>query len=142
MADKILDVKLKELDEKIDKLHCRIQDGEYLSDEKLKTEILNLQVDLDKTEKAIFHSLKTSKADISAAYREDFEAIREKCAAAAERVQKEINENNDSEKVAEQKSLLAEYGIDIAIMMVEYALLLAMEAIEAERISEKDLRSL
>ena len=48
----------------------------------------------------------------------------------------------DSEAAAEEKILLAEYALDFAVAAANRALLLSMEAIDAQRTSQEQERSL
>lgn len=142
MAHEILSAKLCEMDAKLCKLHGQIRSGEYLSEQRLKEEIEALRIEVAEEEKLVFSSLLSSRADISTELRIEFKVLMDQYKSAAERLQRELEECMDWESRLEKKSLFAEYGIDFAMIAANHSLLLALEAIEAEKRRKEEAESL
>ncbi len=138
MGHEMLSAKLCELDTKLGKLHGRIRSGEHLSGERLKEEIQTLRIELNEEEKRTFTSLLSSKADISTELRMEFQVLKDKYRSAFEKLEKELEEDQNWEEQSEKKSLFAEYGIDFVMIAADHALLLALTAIEAQKELEQE----
>ena len=129
MADEILSVKLRELDDKITTLHRNIQLGESGIPRHIKAGLAPLRAEITETELLLQKKLECSKssavAPLSAAYRE-IEAV--------------IQRTRDKQALlfsAEEKILVAEYALDFALQAADRALLSALEAISAETVQRE-----
>lgn len=132
MAHEILYVKLHELDQRIGRLHSRIQLSENAHPDQLSREIEILRKECAVNELALRNKLRFSRAaavtEISAAYT--------KVEQVMKRVKTELGGGGTQEwrqaVTAEENILLAEYALDFAVQTAEYALLISLEAIEAQ----------
>lgn len=136
MAHEILSVKLCQADAQLAKLHSYIQSCECLSLERLSEEIIKLHKEVMNQENLVVSSLMQCKACIPEEFRREFESLRSKQAKILEELHQNI-ESKEEETRIENKILVAEYGIDFAMLAANYALLLAMEAIEEQSKSDK-----
>lgn len=132
MAHEILSVKLYELDKKISKVHSRIQLSETASHDQIKTEIEKLQDECEENTITLQNKLSFSKGKVvgtlSQAYEEVEKIIQQvKCEVGNSQV-----DTGSEEITAEEKILLAEYALDFAMQAANHALLIAMEALDAQ----------
>ncbi len=137
MAHEILSVKLCELEDQIARMVSRIQLSESADRAQLKQEIKALKQECTENELALQKKLQLSRAGIvsslAQAYTEIEEAIR-KCNAT---LQAQASGKTRSDTETEKKILLAEYALDFAAQTTNRALLLSMEAIDAQAQQEE-----
>ena len=137
MAHEILSVKLCELEDQIARMVSRIQLSESADRAQLKQEIKALKQECTENELALQKKLQLSRAGIvsslAQAYTEIEEAIR-KCNAT---LQAPASGKTRSDTETEKKILLAEYALDFAAQTTNRALLLSMEAIDAQAQQEE-----
>lgn len=132
MAQKILSVKLGEMDSEITKLHRRIQLCEEMSDSELEEEIKRMRQETVDCENTVIDSIKCSKADIPSELRVNVESLRDKQIDILKSLH--CGEACDEDDCSlERRLLLAEYAMDFALLTSNHALLLALEAIAAQR---------
>lgn len=142
MAQDIFDVKLCELDEKIAKLHGRIHSAGNSGHETLRQEIQKLRRECAGMADGLRTRLEFSKNNdlipLSRAYVEIEHAIQR----MEEECQEEPADGKGEGYLTERKILFAEYALDFAIQAADRALLLSMEAIDAQMTQQEKERSL
>ena len=130
MTHEILSVKLYELDKKLSQVHSRIQLSESASHGQIRAEIEALQRECKENELTLRNRLQFSKASavtkLAGAYSE-VEQLIQKAKAGW------IHDFS-----AEEKILLAEYALDFAMQAANHALLLSMEALDAEMTQQEN----
>ena len=133
MAHEILSVKMYELDKKLEQTHSRIQLAESMDTERLHQQIQNLRQECQESRITLENRLRHSKTDCVM-----------KLAGVYDQVEAaDINLKNKEPIFGnvlpgtEKKILTAEYALDFAMQAVNRALLVSLEAIEAQRLEEK-----
>ena len=132
MAHEILSVKLCQLDDRVGRLHSRIHLSETADHNQLRQEIEVMERECIESESALKENLRRSKSSLISGLAQDYEQIERIVQRAKSRIQRIAAENPDAEAVAEEKILLAEYALDFAQQVADRALLLSMEAIDAQ----------
>lgn len=132
MANKILAVKLCELDRKVGELHGRIEQSETVPHERLRQEIQHLRISCKSNDQMLRNNLKFSRAQavqkLSEAYSEIVQIVRE----TKNSMKYPDWDSFQRETSAEEKILLAEYALDFAMQAADHALLISLEAIDAQ----------
>lgn len=124
MEHGILTAKLCELDSCIGTLHKRISQSEKLSTDKLAEEIINTKKECQLFRATSENKLQCSKALSITPIKDAYNAVEEIIDTAIDA---------DRYSSAEDKLLIAEFSLDIAIQAAERAVLLSMEAIKTEK---------
>ena len=133
MAHEILSVKLYELEKKIEQLCGRIQISESASHDRIKAETETLRREC--AENALMFSKASAVAKLSEAYVRVEQIIKK----TKEEIGNSMTEECSGSIPVEEKILLAEYALDFAMQVSNHALLIAMEAIDAQMTQqEKD----
>ena len=126
MANEILAVKLCELDRKVGELHGRIEQSETVPHEQ------HLRISCKSNDQMLRNNLKFSRAQavqkLSEAYSEIVQIVRE----TKNSMKYPDWDSFQRETSAEEKILLAEYALDFAMQAADHALLISMEAIDAQ----------
>ena len=141
MAHEILSVKMYELDKKLELAHSRIQVAETMDEQRLHQQIEDLRQECQESRIALENRLHHSKTECVM----KLAGVYDQVEAAVGKVLEAENINlKDEESVfgnelpgAEEKILTAEYALDFAMQAVGRALLVSLEAIEAQRLEEK-----
>ena len=141
MAHEILSVKMYELDKKLELAHSRIQLAESMDVERLHQQIQDLRQECQESRITLENRLRHSKTDCVM----KLAGIYDQVEAAVGKVLEAENINlKDEEPVfgnvlpgAEEKILTAEYALDFAMQAANRALLVSLEAMEAQRMEEK-----
>lgn len=132
MAHEILSIKLWELDEQFSRLSSRIHLSETAHHPQLQQQIQALRRECEEAEQALRSRLQHSRADLTpilaVAYDEAVHSIRR----TDDALKQQVLASGSPEAGAEAKILLAEYALDFALQGANRALLLAMEAIDAQ----------
>ena len=133
MAHEILSVKMYELDKKLEQTHSRIQLAESMDTERLHQQIQNLRQECQESRITLENRLRHSKTDCVM-----------KLAGVYDQVEAANINLKNKEPIfgnvlsgTEEKILTAEYALDFAMQAVNRALLVSLEAIEAQRLEEK-----
>lgn len=138
MAHEILSVKLYQLDEQLGRLHSRIHISETATHDRLRREIDALEQERIQADAVLRERLYRSKAPLvsvlSRNYGQIEGIIQEMCHQLAEME----SGCADGETMAEDKILLAEYALDFAQQAAERALLLSLEAIDAQLLLQNE----
>ena len=128
MAHVILGVKLCELEERFSRLSSRIQLSETAGRERLRQEIAALAGDCAETELTLKKKLRLSRAELVSILSDAYAEV-ENC---IKRAKAELDEKMGGPAAAEEKALLAEYALDFAMQAADRALLLSLQAIDAQ----------
>ena len=129
MAQEILTAKLSELDRQLRKMHRQIQKSSLANPVRLRTELKQVRKECAENETALRSRLRFSRAGVVTGL-----------AVSYNQVEQIIQETIDTveapgvsqETAKEEKILLAEYALDFAMQAAGRALLLSLEAMEAQ----------
>lgn len=128
MAQGILNAKLDELDRQLRKIHRKIQKSGSANPVRLRADLEQVRKEYAENEKALRNRLRFSRSGVvtglSVSYNQVEQIIRET------KNKMEMPGGQEAEK--EEKILLAEYALDFAMQAAERALLLSLEAMEAQ----------
>ena len=128
MAQGILNAKLDELDRQLRKVQRKIQKSGSANPARLRADLEQVRKEYAENEKALRNRLRFSRSGVvtglSVSYNQVEQIIRET------KNKMEMPGGQEAEK--EEKILLAEYALDFAMQAAERALLLSMEAMEAQ----------
>ena len=136
MPHEILSVKLCELDDRIGRLHGRVHLSESACHSRLRQEIEAMGRECEAAELALGQKLQYSRSENAKALFLAYEQIRQ----IIDNVQARPGPAGDADQAAEEKILLAEYALDFAQQAADRALLLSMDAIDAQ-LWQKERRS-
>ncbi len=137
MAHEILSVKLCELDTAVARLHSRIQLSETASPGQLRQEISLLQQECTASALSMGQNLACSHAPLAKALAETYGEMEQSLSNVRDQLHRQTAGKTETE-AAETKLLLAEYALDFAIQAANRALLLAMQAIDAQRTQQQN----
>lgn len=138
MAHEILTVKLCQLDDRLGRLHSRIHMSETADHDRLRREIDALARESAETDAALQSSLHRSQAPLAGVLAQNYEEIEQTIRAAAGQLQARATRCPDQETAVEDKILLAEYALDFAQRAADRALLIALEAIDAQLLLQQE----
>ena len=142
MAHEILSVKLCQLDERMERLHSRIHISETACQSRLQQEIDALAEECDQAEATLRESLARSKSGVASLIALGYDQVGRIIRSTKDRLQSIATANPDQEAAVEEKILLAEYALDFAHQAADRALLLCMDAINAQMFQQEEGRSL
>lgn len=134
MAHEILSVKLCQLYDRLESLHTHIHMSEIASHDQLQQEIAALKQECKKTDEILKTSLYHSKSPVTSVLSPIYGQIERNIQETDVRLRKTGDNYKDDEALAEEKILLAEYALDFAHRAADRALLLSLEAIDAQMI--------
>ena len=139
MAHEILSVKMYELDKKLELTHSRIQLADSMDTARLQQQIQQLRQECEENRIVLENRLHYSKTECVVKLARVFDQVEE----ALEKVLKTENINLELQPRnmlpgAEEKILTAEYALDFAMQAANRALLVSLEAIEAQRRQEEN----
>ena len=140
MAHEILSVKLCELENQLSRLSSRIYLSETAGNERLQQEIQTLSKEYVENEMTLRKKLEMSKAELTATLADAYAAIQLIIEKTKSKLQTRADCQNNAVDVAEGKTLLAEYALDFAAQAANQALLLSLEAIDAQMQQEGRLQ--
>ena len=132
MAHGILAVKLCELEDQFSRLSSRIHLSEMAGHDELRQEIKALSKECAETELTLRKRLQLSRAEVVAMLADTYGEIERVIQKAKTEFQKQAVSQRDEDSEADEKILLAEYALDFAVQAANRALLLSMEAIDAQ----------
>ncbi len=136
MAHEILSVKLCELEDQLSRLGSRIHLSETAGHERLQREIKELTMECAEAELTLLSKLQLSRADMVSVLYDAYGKIEQLVRKTKDLLQKQAD-SSTPDIAAEEKILLAEYALDFAAQAANQALLLAMEAIDAQLMQEE-----
>ena len=137
MAHEILSVKLCELEDRLSRLSSRIHLSETAGHIQLQREIQALRRECTETELTLQTRLQRSRAELVSVLAETYGEVKQSVQKAGMALQEQELRRGDPEAAAEEKILLAEYALDFALQGANRALLLAMEAVDAQLIGQE-----
>ena len=132
MAHEILSVKLCELEEQLSRLSGRIHLSETAGRSQLRQEIRALSKECAETEWTLREKLRLSRAEVVAPLARTYGEVEELIRKTKSELETQAAGREGGEAAAEEKILLAEYALDFAVAAANRALLLSMEAIDAQ----------
>ena len=142
MAHEILSVKMYELDKKLEQAHSRIQVAESMDAERLHQQIQDLRQECQENRITMENRLHHSKTECVVKLTKFYDEVEKAVGKVLEK--ENINLKDPRQPIyesllpgAEEKILTAEYALDFAMQAAERALLVSLEAIEAQRLEEK-----
>lgn len=137
MAHEILAVKLCELEDQLSRLSSRIHLSETADHAQLQQEIQALHRECTETELTLHRKLQRSRAKMVSVLADSYGEMERSVQKARTALQEQAVHRGDPESLEEEKILLAEYALDFALQAANRALLLAMEAIDAQLTGQK-----
>ena len=132
MAHEVLTVKLCQLDDRLARLHSRNHMSETADHGRLRREIDALKEENAESGTTLRNSLYRSRAPLAGLLAQNYEEIERSIESAVGRLQARRARCPDPESAVEDKILLAEYALDFAQQAADRALLIALEAIDAQ----------
>ena len=132
MAHEILSVKLYQLDDRLEEMHTRIHISETASHKHLQQEIASLEQECAQTDEILKKNLYHSKARVASVLAPNYQQIEQTIQKASAQLRAMESCDQDGEAFVEEKILLAEYALDFAQQAADHALLLSLEAIDAQ----------
>ena len=142
MAHEILSVKLCELEEQLSRLSGRIHLSETAGRGQLRQEIRALSKECAETEWTLREKLRLSRAEVVAPLARTYGEVEQLLQKTKAELETLTAGREGGEAAAEEKILLAEYALDFAAAAANRALLLSMEAIDAQLASQERERNL
>ena len=142
MAHEILTPKLCELEEQFSRLRDRIHLSETADHDQLQQEIQALTQECAETERTLRKRLQLSRAAIVTILANTYGEVEQIIQAAKDTLEEQASNRGSSDAVPEEKILLAEYALDFATQSANHALLLAMEAMDAQLTQQETERRL
>ena len=137
MAHEILSVKICELEDQLSRLSSRIHLSETAGHGRLQMEIHTLSNECAETELTMQKKLQTSRAEIVAILSGAYDEIEQTVKTTQSKLQARESGQDHLDMIAEDKILLAEYVLDFAVLAANRAILLSMEAIDAQLMQEE-----
>ena len=138
MAHEILSVKLCQLDERMGKLHSRIHMSETAGHAQLQREMDALARECTTAEMTLRENLQRSKSEVVSVLAQSYGQVEQIIRQSKEKMQAMAAESPDTESIVEEKILLAEYALDFAHQAADRALLLSMDAINAQLLRQQE----
>lgn len=138
MAHEILTVKLCQLDDRMGRLHSRIHISETADHDRLQREIDALKQENAENVATLRNDLHRSHAPLSGVLAQNYETIEQAIRSAAGQLQAREARCLNPEVAVEEKILLAEYALDFAQQAADRALLIALEAIDAQLLWQQE----
>ena len=124
MAHELLSVKLCELDEKLGRLHSRIQFSQTSDRDSLAKETHLVRREYEEEQQSLSRKLKFSRSEMAGRISRLYEKVEETVRGARNEM-----ENGRDRISPEEWLLLAEYSLDFASQAADRALLISLEAI-------------
>ena len=133
----ILYIKLNQLDERMGKLHSRIHISQKAGHSQLRREMETLQKECEETQAALRENLQQSKSSMVSVLVQGYGQVEQIVQQSRKRLQDMAQDSPDAEAVVEEKILLAEYALDFAQQAADRALLLSMDAMDAQLLQQE-----
>lgn len=133
----ILYIKLNQLDERMGKLHSCIHISQKAGHSQLRLEMEMLQKECEETQAALREKLQRSKSSMVSVLAQGYGQVEQIVQQSRKRLQDMAQDSPDAEAVVEEKILLAEYALDFAQQAADRALLLSMDAMDAQLLQQE-----
>ena len=138
MAHEVLTVKLCQLDDRMGRLHSRIHMSETAGHDQLRQEINALERECAQEELVLRETLGRSRSGMVSVLARGYRQVEQIVQQAREQMEALAADSPEKGAVAEEKILLAEYALDFAHQAADRALLLSMQAIDAQLLREEE----
>ena len=133
----MLSDKLCQLDDKISRLHSRIHMSETAGHAELRREIAAMKQEYAESETVLREKLRHSKSEMVSILDQGYRQMEQIVRNTEKRLRTMADDSLNTEAIAEEKILLAEYALDFAHQAADKALLLSMDAIDAQLQEER-----
>ena len=137
MSHEILSIKLRQLDDRVSRLHSRIHLSETASHIQLQQEIDAMKRECAESETVLLENLRHSRSRLVAILSQGYSQMEQIVQEMKEQLHLVAEDSWDAETVAEEKLLLAEYALDFAHQAADRALLLSMDAIDTQLLQKE-----
>ena len=137
MAQEILTLKLQELDDQFSRLSSRIHASQTSGHEQLQTQLTQLSQECSKAATVMQKNVQRSRAQIAAVLANAYQDVEHTIQRADSTLQSHMRNQNSSDATSEEKILLAEYSLDFALLAANRALLLSLQAMDAQLTQEE-----
>ena len=145
MSHEILSVKLCQLDDKISRLHSRIHMSETAGHAELRREIAAMKQEYAESETVLREKLRHSKSEMVSILDQGYRQMEQIVRNTEKRLRTMADDSLNTEAIAEEKILLAEYALDFAMQAANLELLVFLEAIKGlgkrKEIEMKEVKS-
>lgn len=138
MEHDILSAKLRQLDDGLQRLHGRIEAGQRAGRTELRREIDALKAQCRQEEAALLRDLERSQSPLAPVLAQSFRQAEQLVRHAEAGLQEVCSQAPDEETRAEEKILLAEYALDFAQGAANRALLVCMNAMDADLLRRQE----
>jgi len=132
MACEVLSVKLDELDNEFEKMRRRIKLSREACHSRIREELVKAHREYAQNELALRSRLSSSRAETVSRISQVYGRVEQVIQDAKAEVCRRAVEDWIKALTAEEKALLAEYALDFAMQAANRALLISLEAIDAE----------
>ena len=141
MSHEVLALKIHELEKKIDSLYGHIKISESGSQSQIQSDIENLRCEYSEEQLVLSRKMKYSKSEFVTKLSDSYDEI-EKIISETEDSISAVPQSDEigsipSDTSVNEKILLAEYSLDFALLAAQRALLVSLEAMEAQIEYEK-----
>lgn len=133
MACGIFSVKLSELEDRISRLTARIRLIETADQKQLDREMKRLDLECTETGMTLQKELQMSRAEVVRILSDSYTKTEGILLETQKQLQDRETEQDDPDAAADEKVLLAEYALDFAIQAANRAVLLSMQASNAQQ---------
>lgn len=133
MACGIFSVKLSELEDQISRLTARIRLIETADQKQLDQEMKNLDRECTETGITLQKELQLSRAEVVGILSDSYTKTEGILQETQKQLQDRETEQDDPDAAADEKVLLAEYALDFAMQAANRAVLLSMQASNAQQ---------
>lgn len=137
MAHEILTLKLRELEDQFSHLSRRIYSSQTADHEQLQQEMTALSQEWNQASADLRQSLQQSRAQIASVLANAYAEVEQAIQRADNTLQGHGHTPEDSDASSEEKILIAEYSLDFALLAANRALLLSLQAIDAQLTQEE-----
>lgn len=137
MAHEILTLKLCELEDQFSRLKSRIDSSQADGHAQIQQKIKTLEEEYTQTASDLQKNLQRSRAPIASVLASAYTEVEQAIQRADSTLQHHALSQNNCAAQAEEKILLAEYSLDFALQAANRALLLSLQAIDAQLTQEE-----
>lgn len=137
MAHEILTLKLRELEDQFSHLSRRICSSQTAGHEQLQQDMAALSQEWNQASADLRQSLQQSRAQIASVLANAYAEVEQAIQRADNTLQGHAHTPGNSDASSEEKILVAEYSLDFALLAANRALLLSLQAIDAQLTQEE-----
>jgi len=137
MAHEILTLKLRELEDQFSQLSSRIYSSQTAGHEQIQQDMAALNQEWIQASADLQQSLQQSRAQIASVLANTYSEVEQAIQRADHTLQSHAHTPDNSDASSEEKILVAEYSLDFALLAANRALLLSLQAIDAQLTQEE-----